>query len=383
MKDTAANMITKAKVQLILDQPFYAMLALRMKFQPSEAVPTAATDGVSILYNPGFIEGLTIDEVKGLIAHEVTHVSSLHHTRRNGRDMERWNMACDYAINPLIEKSDLKLPPGALINPAYSGKSAEEIFSLLPPPQEKPQDKQQPGDGQGQGAPDPGKCGAVQDAPVKSESERTQVEAEVKQAIAQAATIAKQQGKLPAHLERLIHDVLAPAVNWREVLARFLDQIDRNDYTWTKPNKRYLHAGLYMPALESLTVGKFVLIVDTSGSVDEDILRQFAGEISEIAQAWNVGFTVLHVDTHVNHVQEFEPGDTIEPRGGGGTDFRPGFDWIAENEVEPAAAIYLTDGHCNSYPQQAPQYPVLWGVYGDMARTFEPKFGETVPILSK
>lgn len=378
MKDTAANLMTKAKVQLILDQPFYAMQALRLEFSANPAATkTAVTDGKHLYYNPAFIETLSVDEIKGLIAHEVTHVASLHHTRRQGRDMKRWNMACDYAINPLIEASGLKLPPGGLTDSQFTGKSAEEIFSMLPPP---PDDQDQ--DGDDEGTPDPGKCGGVQDAPVKSESERTQEEAEVKQSLAQAAAIAKQQGNLPAHLERLINDILAPAVNWREVLARFCDQITRSDYTWTKPNPRYLHAGLYMPALQSLEVGKFVLLVDTSGSVDEDLLKQFAGEISEIAEAWNVGFTVLHVDTEVNHVQEFEAGDTIEPHGGGGTDFRPGFDWIADQDTNPAAVVYFTDGYCNSFPQHAPDYPVLWGVYGPMARDFIPPFGEVVPILS-
>lgn len=374
----ATDLMTKAKVQLILQHPFYAMQALKMDFRASDAIKTAATDGQNVLYNPAYIETLSVEEIKGLIAHEVMHVASLHHTRRNGRDMRKWNEATDYALNPLIIKSGLQLPPGGLINDAFEGKSAEEIYSLLPPPQDD-----QPGDGQGEGTPDPGKSGAVQDSQAKTEAERQQIEAQVKQQVAQAAMIAKQQGNLPAHLARLIDDILAPAVNWREVLARFLDQIERNDYTWTKPNSRYLHAGLYMPSLESKAVGKFVLIVDTSGSVDGELLNQFAAEVSEIAEAWNVGFTILHVDTKVNSVQEFEPGDTINPQGGGGTDFRPGFTWIEENEAEPAAVIYFTDGECNSYPKQAPEYPVLWAVYGHMARTFSAPFGETVPILSK
>lgn len=383
MKQKAADLITKAKVQLILDQPFFAMLALRMKYTENAGIETACTDGQSIEYNPTWIESLSLDEVKGLIAHEVMHTASLHTTRRNGRDAGQFNVACDYAINPMIEKSGLKLPPNGLNNPAYAGKSAEEIFSLLPPP--PPQDKngQKPGPGQGQGTPDPGKCGGVKDAPVKSESERAQVEAKIKQAVAQAEIIAKQQGNIPAHLQALINEILAPVVNWREVLARFLDQIARNDYTFKKPNPRYAHMGLYMPALESLTVGKFILMVDTSGSVDDDLLNQFAAEMSEIATAWNVGFTILHIDTQVNHVQEFEEGDTIEPIGRGGTDFKPGFTWIAENDQDPAAVIYFTDGECNSYPETVPDYPVLWAVYGSQAKTFEAPFGETVPILSK
>lgn len=375
-KQKASDLITKAKVQLILDQPFYAMLALRMKYNEAPEIETASTDGHQIKYNPAFIESLTLDEVKGLIAHEVMHVASLHHTRRAGRDPKQWNVACDYAINPLIEQSNLKLPPGALKNPQFNGKSAEEIFSLLPPPDPNQDPNQDPGN-------DPGQSGGVEDAPAQTESERNQEEAQIKQAVAQAETIAKQQGSIPGHLQRLINDILAPTVNWREVLARFLDQIDRNDYSWKKPNPRFAHMGLYLPTLESLTVGKFVLMVDTSGSVDGNLLNQFAAEMSEIATAWNVGFTVLHIDTEVNHVQNFEEGDTIEPQGGGGTDFKPGFTWIEENDEEPAAVIYFTDGECNSYPRTAPEYPVLWAVYGYMAKTFTPPFGEVVPLLSK
>lgn len=363
-----ADKITKAKVQLILGHPFFATLALKMQYQEDCAIPTANIDGKTIRYNPQFIENLSMDETKGVLAHEVSHVALLHHTRRQGRDPRKWNEACDYAINPILLDSGFVLPKGHLFNQAFVGKSAEEIYNLLPPSQD--------GD---KGGDDTGGCGSVSDAPAQTQSELQEIEAEAKQMVAQAAMIAKKQGKLPAQFEELIEELLQPSVSWREVLAAFLTEIAKNDYTWTKPSKRFLSQGLYLPSLESKETGEFILVVDTSASVDNEQLKQFGGEMQAILSDFQKGFTILYVDTKVAHVQEVEPDEDLKlnAKGRGGTDFRPPFRWVEENGVEPAALIYLTDMECNSFPDE-PDYPVLWAKYGD--RGVDPPFGELIKI---
>lgn len=373
----AKDLVTKAKVRLILDNPFFATLALRMQYIEANADPngmaieTACTDGKNVYYNPGYIESLTIDEVTGLMAHECLHPASLHHTRQGGREGERWNMACDYAINPLLIESKFVLPKGGLINPAFADMSAEQIYDLLPPSPPK-------GNGNGNGHSDPGKSGGVMPAKCSTESERTEIEAEMKQALAQAATIAKQQGKLPAHLERLIGEILAPKINWREELSRFLTEVLNSDYTFSKPNKRYAHLGLYLPALESIQTGDFILMVDTSGSIDEKQLNEFAGEMHDILRTFGKGFTVLFVDADLQAVQEIEDEFCeLTPKGGGGTDFRPGFEWVDEQGLSPSCVVYFTDGQCSSFPK-APEYPTLWATYDN--KRFSPPFGEVVHV---
>lgn len=362
----ASDKITKAKVKLILNSPFFATLVLKMEYIEDSSILTAATNGKKIKYNPTFIDSLSLEETEGVLVHEVLHVALMHHTRRQNRDAEKWNIACDFPINEMTVASNFKLPAGGLMPTgkfsSFANKSAEEIFSLLPDMPNFPSG-----------------FGYVEDSEAKTQSEIQQIEAEVKQTLAQAATIAKQQGKLPAHLERLVEEMLAPKVPWKEVLQRFLCQIAHSDYTWTKPNKRFLHVPLYMPALESIETGEIVLMVDTSGSIDGEILSQFAAEIQEISSTFKTGFKVIYVDAEVAGVQDIEPDEPIvlKPAGGGGTCFIPGFKWLEKEGIEPCAVVYLTDGYCNTFPKD-PNFPVLWAVYNN--KGFQYPFGECVHI---
>ncbi len=118
--------------------------------------------------------------------------------------------------------------------------------------------------------------------------------------------------------------------------------------------------------------------MDTSGSIGASELKQFAGEISAIAdEVQPEAIHVVHCAAAVQSVQQFGPSEAVrlEPKGGGGTDFRPAFECVAENEITPACFIYLTDLRCDSYPG-APKYPVLWVTD---SRRIAP-FGETIRI---
>lgn len=387
---SAKEKITKAKVQLILEQPFFATLALNMRFIEDAAVQTACTDGKSIKYNPAFINGLTADECKTLIAHEVMHPAMLHHTRRSGRDPKKWNEAADYAINPLLQEAGFKLPEGGLSNPAFKGLSAEKIYSQLPDPPKDDgsgsstdalQGVSDNADGSGQGSnqnPGPGDWGRVEDAGEKlTESQVDEIEAQAKQVLAQAAQVAKQAGKLPANMQRLVNEVLKPVIPWREALSRFVSEIARNDYNWKRPSPRYAHTGLYLPVLENEEVGRVALVVDTSGSIDVPLLNQFAAEISEIASIMQFPVTVIYADAKVQGVEELADGEKLNPKGGGGTDFIPGFKYVEENIDDAKAVVYFTDGCCSSFPKQ-PDIPVLWGLYGGY--DFKPPFGEVIEV---
>src|SRR5690606_39053631 len=106
-----------------------------------------------------------------LLAHEVLHVANLHHARRNARNLRKWNMATDYAINEMLTKHGFKMIEGGLLQQSYYEKSSEEIYSLLP-------------DMPDNGSSDPGGCGGVIDADIMTQSELQQLEAETKQLLA-------------------------------------------------------------------------------------------------------------------------------------------------------------------------------------------------------
>ncbi|MDQ3273770.1 MAG: VWA-like domain-containing protein [Actinomycetota bacterium] len=363
------DLFTRARANLVLSHCFFGALALRIKCIEDTTIDTACTDGGSIRYNPDFVNKLSLAKCTGLIAHEIMHPALLHHTRMGAREPKRWNMACDYAINPILISSGLDLPDGALVNNAWADKSAEEIYELLPP-----------GCGDGMGD-DPGNCGGVSRAQgsggkAPSTSELAEQEAEWKIALAQAAHMAKQAGKLPAGLERLIDATLEPQIPWRSLLHQFFNDPKPADVTWRRPNRRFIGEGLYMPSRDVTNTGDVVVVIDTSGSISEKEINEFGSEIMGIHDQLKPNkLTVIYCDAAVNLVEEFGPYDDITFKciGGGGTDFRPPFAHLAEEGVIPKALVYLTDGY-GSFPEEDDvEYPVLWAINN---RQVTPPFGQ-------
>jgi predicted metal-dependent peptidase len=286
-----------------------------------------------------------------------------HHARRGHRDKVRWNIAADLAVNPLLTEAGFKLPVGACIPgqgqyaELLKGKSAEEYYALLP--------NDSSGQIEGQ-CPDPGGCGGVMDPGDGSPAACKEAEAEAAVAVSQAERVAKLRGDLPDGIARLVKEVLEPKVDWREVLRAFISQFARNDYSWAHPNRRFIHHGLYLPGLRSEELGDAVLAIDTSGSVGRDNLNRFAGEAEGILQAYECTLTILYHDASIQHVQTWRSTDgplVLEPKGGGGTDHRPVFEWIREQGIDPACLICLTDLE-SSFPEEPPDYPVLWATVG-------------------
>lgn len=383
--------ILKAKIRLVLQSPFFATLALGMQYKEDNSIKTASCDGSTIRYNSQFIDGLSMDELTTLLAHEVAHPAFLHHLRQGAKEHQIWNRATDYAINPLLKDSGFKLPEDALISSEFTNMSAEDIYTVLQEREQKKQDgnnqqnqpgQQQPGQGQPQPQTgnDPGQWGQVEKPANLTTENKEEKEAQAKQKLVQAMNAAQQAGNLPGAIQKLVQELITPRVNWREVLERFIAEIARNDYTWSKPNPRYLASGLYLPALENMEVGKVVFAVDTSGSINKDLLDIFVSELREAAQMFSFPVSVLFCDTRLQgEPVELDPEDNSPltvPRGGG-TDFRPPFIYVNENITDVKALLYFTDGECNSFPAE-PEYPTLWAVYGN--KKFKPPFGEVVKI---
>lgn len=379
MDSKARDKIIKARAGLVLDQPFFGSLALRLALKEDLTCKTAWTDGLSLGYNPTFISELSLDECKGIWAHEVMHCACAHMARRDTREPKKWNVAADFAINGIIEESGFKLPGGRLREAAYDGKSADEIYGMIP---DNPPGGGQGNDNQGD---DPGGCGEVRDAQgpdgqQASAADLNQAAQDWKIAASQAAQQARVMGNLPAGIARLVDELLNPKVDWREVLRRFITTNAKNDYSWQRPNRRYIHQGLYLPSLYSEQLGDIVLAVDTSGSIAPADLNQFAAEMTSILEEFP-GSTlhVVYCDSEISNTETFSHDDLpleLHPAGGGGTDFRPPFDWTDQQGIAPACLVYLTDGECSRYPESPPDYPVLWVGTSD----FSPDFGDFVRL---
>jgi len=238
---SAENAMLKGRAQLLMDHPFFGTLALRLKLLPEpDKCSTAATDGKRLIYNPDFVMKQSAMELRGLTAHEVMHCVGNHHTRRGDRDPELWNMACDYAINPLIIKSGLILPDGALLDDKYDTKwSADAIYTDLKDRQDKGEQLTQC------------KWGIVIDADNGSliKESNAQQEADWQIAVTQAAEQAKAHGTLPGDLSQFVKDIIAPKVNWLTVLWPFFTGLTNSDYSWARPNRAYISEDEYLPSL--------------------------------------------------------------------------------------------------------------------------------------
>jgi predicted metal-dependent peptidase len=357
------SQLSRARTQLVLDHPFFGSLALRLSLVEDESTKTAFTDGVVIGYNPAFTGTLDLAQTKWLLAHEVMHVACMHHTRREDRDIDRWNVAADYAINGILEEAGFKAPEGFLLNPDFTGKSAEAIYALLPH----------------QAA-----CaamaawGEVRDAP----GNLKQAEATGRVQMAQAAQQAKTMGDLPGSIRELVLQTLYPPLDWREILRHFIEVIAQKDYSWLCPSRRYLHHGIYLPGLYSKELGPIVIAIDTSGSIDLDALNRFASEVSAVLETFDTSIDVLYCDTKIRGHERYGQQDlplTLEPKGGGGTDFRPVFDWVGKKDMTPCCLVYLTDLECHRFPLRSPDYPVLW--VQTEGRDRQVPFGDIVKLI--
>lgn len=358
----AAGKLKKARTQLVLDQPFFGSLALRLELRQDQTVDTAYTDGVVLGFNPSFIERLNLQETKWLVAHEVMHLACLHHTRRADREPSRWNVAADHAINVLLAEAGFKTPSGCLLDYCYGGKSAEAIYGMLP-----------------ENLPDPGP-GEVRDSP-GGETEKKQVEARWRVTVAQAAQQAKSMGEMPDGIKRLVEAVLYPKVDWRQVLRHFVEQAARNDYCWLPPSRRYLSQGFCLPSLHSKELGRIVIAVDTSASVDTAALSQFGAEISAVLEAFDTLLDIVYCDTAIQGHEQCTRLDlplALSAAGFGGTDYRPVFAFVDEQEIAPRCLLYLTDLECHRFPHHAPDYPVLWVQTGQYPGSVP--FGEIVQM---
>lgn len=375
---TPAQKMVKARANLVMGHPFFGTLALRMKMVEDASVETAVTDGQAIKYNPKYVDKLPLTKVQGLIAHTVMHPAFLHHTRRGARDKKKWNRACDESINTILKNAGFDLPEGRFANPAYNGMTAEHIYTLIPDDPGDGNGNQQggggagqppPGGGQGQGqGDDPGGDGGVEDSPQSqngggSQSQQNHEEAEWKVAVAQAAHVAKQTGHLPGDIERMMEELFEPVLPWKDILRRFMTEKCNDDFSWKRGNRRFIAQGLYLPSrVSDDAMGELVVCIDTSGSIGQKELDEFGAEIRAIiADVRPQKTRIIYCDSRIAHIDEYGPDDDVQlaPHGGGGTDFRPPFHYLEENQIVPRALVYLTDGY-GPFPEREPDFPTMW-----------------------
>ncbi len=379
--------IIAGRVRLLFNSVFFGTLATGLQLIETDKVPTAATDGVHMLFNPEFTNKLSKEEITFVIAHEVMHLVFLTHLRRGFRNPKVWNMATDYAINLVLQAENFRVIQGALVDDKYVDWSSEKIYDyLMKNPDEQPNTGESEwnigevmdgGTIDSDGEPGTG-------APMSTE-QLGAAEANMKAKIQSAVGAAKKAGNLPGSIGRIVENICAPKASWKEILQRFISEKAFNDWEFGTCHTRMLQQyGIISPVLGGEALGELAIIVDTSGSVDEEQLSQFAGEISDILENYDCKINIIYCDTEVNRTDEFDQDDLplrLYAVGGGGTLGRPAYDWVNEKLQDVAAIIHYTDSYLFDWNDiEQPDVPVLMACTSERPDRETPDFIEVVDI---
>jgi len=364
------EILITARVGLLLRASFFGNLATRLKLvNADEWCPTAATDGRNFYYNTRFIKMLKPKEVEFLFGHEVLHCVYDHFGRRGDRDPQLFNIANDYCVNADLKKhrvGEFITSVPCLYDPKYQDMSSEEIYDILYENAEKIDigslidkmlDEHLDGEGDGEGSGKDGDGeGSGKGRPKYSAEEKQKIRDEIKEAVLAAAAASDGAGNLPAGVKRIIQDMTAPKMNWRELIRMQLESTIKSDYTWLRSSRRGWHMDAVMPGMKLDPMIDIAISIDASGSMGEAILKDVLGEVAGIMEQFpNYRIHVVSFDTEVYNPQQFDSENLdditeYEVMGGGGTDFDCVFNYFKANEIEPKRHIMFTDGYpCGSW----------------------------------
>lgn len=361
--------------------PFFATLAMHARFVESRDIPTAATDGQDVLYNPAFLAQLTDGHLDGVMLHEVLHAALAHVHRRGRRDPRLWNIAADVVVNGLVLGNGFDLPEGHVRDMPKEGLSVEEVYAALL--SDGDTDGARPDhddllDGEGE-ATDGELDGKTPGGPAMRRQRAKALERHWEE-VARQASIAQRatgQGDMPLGVDRAFGLEVPASVDWRVVLWQFLSR-SRSDFAAF--DRRFTYRGLFLETLENEDLDIDVCI-DTSGSIDENVLALFAAELDAILCAYpGVSCRLWYADAAVYGPWDLSGGDELPvPQGGGGTDFTPFFDAVRDASTDSGVCVYLTDGY-GVFPEDPPTRSTLWVVMPGGAPEEAFPFGDVIRL---
>ena len=358
--------LEKIKIQLLLKgSTFITTVAFNLKFSWTNKIPTAATDGATLLFNPDFFDALSSEERLFVYCHEIWHCCFLHMIRRGDRDPTKWNQAADHVINLMLLSQGYTMPDDGLADPIYRGKSTDEIYDLLPDPPKEDNfilDLLEPGEGDGEDG--------------KSKGDLT---AEAKVALEDLIIRATQSSKLmgdapgivPGEIEVNLQELLSPVLPWENLLARFMDEHFKTDYSWKRPNRRLLHTA-YLPSLWGESITSLTVAVDTSCSVRDEQFAAFISEMNYMRECFPIEeMKVISFDTEIKNIDTLKEGDDIRNitfHGRGGTDMVDVFKHIKKNPTKVVIIFSDLEVHI---PKQDFDTPILYVCVDNPSRTIE------------
>jgi predicted metal-dependent peptidase len=405
-----SDLMSKDRMRLIIEHPFFATILLKHKLVPAEGMGTLGINGVEIKYDPEWYAKFSPRVRMTLLCHEALHVTNLHHLRKGDRDHKLFNVACDYAINQFIDSHPFQLPDEKLLDPKYAGMSSERIYSDLQKELSKEKDDDQDqqeseDDDTSNQSSDSGNddsnngssnnpmqekidelyeqsIGVVEQHPNPNGVDESELEAETKVMVKQAISVAKAQGKMPSNIEAAFNELLEPVVDWRSLLARWVEGFCGGDYSFSHPNPIHIQRRMVMPSLRSEAFADIAVGIDTSGSMSDKDLQQAVSEVfAGLATFMENGqedasLKVIYCDSRVQKVETIEhEGQVTKPAGRGGTLFTPVFEELQKDP--PMGMVYITDGYGWDFPD-TPCCEVVWIITDTGDKNFSPPYGDVI-----
>jgi len=394
--DPIIDKLTTARVGLLLKAPFFGNMATRMRLiDASEWCPTAATDGRNFFYNKKFIEKLSVKKLEFLFGHEICHCVFDHFGRVGSRDRQLSNIAQDFAVNQILvdERIGDKITEVKIcLDSKYRGMAWEEIYDELMKNVKTMSMEdyiKQLGDlldehinedsGSGQDGKEGDKDGKGRPGMTKAEAQA--IKDEIKEAMIQSAAAAG-AGKTPAGIMRLIKDMTEPKINWRDLVRQEIQSIVRNDYSFTRPNRKSMHSGAILPGMKEATTIDIGISIDMSGSIGTEDATTFLSEVKGIMDQYeDFKVNLWCFDTEIYNHKEISHDNSedlldYEPQGGGGTDFEVNWEFMKDQGIQPKKFIMFTDGYpCGGWGDED-YCDTIFIVKGNVSA--ESPFGQTV-----
>ena len=353
-KSKIVEKLVTARIGLLLRHPFFGNLATRLKLvDATEWCSTLATDGRNFYYNNDFVNRLTPKQAEFGFAHEVLHNVFDHMGRRENRDPVLSNIAADYTVNQILKDERIgEVPDWIQIfqDNKYRGQSYEQIYDELYQNADKVSleslgellDEHLDGDGE-------------DGRPKLTPEEKKAIKDEIKEAMVAAAQSAG-AGKVPAGVARMIQDFTEPKMDWRQLLRMSIQSMFRNNYSFSRPNRKSQHSGAILPGLLNQETIDVSVAIDMSGSISNEQAKDFISEVKGIMDEYvDFKLDIWCFDTDVYNYQQFnmENADEIveyKVKGGGGTDFDANWTFMKNNDLVPKKFIMFTDGYpCGSW----------------------------------
>jgi len=337
--------ISKAKARLMMDHPYFGTIASSLQIESDSEIESFSSDGSRFRYSSDYFDKAIVEDIEFALANGAMHSILKHMPRSGARNSRLWQLSTDYT------------PPRVDYQERFDDMYAEEIYEIL---KSEIDDDNITADDSEQDSSDDRSDDEPQ-VDRASESEKMRDISIDEQFLEQLHQKMDRQGTLPKDLKFVIPKLSSHRVDWREELYRYIATHAKSSFSFMPPNKKYLYRGIYLPSLSSDLL-RIVVAIDSSGSIDEELLAIFLAEVDSITQHYpNYEIDIITADTKIQSHQVFLPSETLhyEVSGRGGTDFKVVFEYIERYIDYPTLLLYFTDG-MGSFPDREPPYDTIW-----------------------